>query len=94
MWAAVKVGGCTDTSVRPIPEPEVAVVQRVDRIGEAKSLPYSTVDATADAIVGEGVATAAEVQAALASLAEFGADPNSLSGSPRVFQAWALRTSE
>jgi SAM-dependent methyltransferase len=51
-----------------IPEPEVAVVQRVDRIGEAKSLPYSTVDATADAIVGEGVATAAEVQAALASL--------------------------
>jgi hypothetical protein len=71
----------------------VAVVQRVDRIGEAKTLPYSTVDATADAIVGEGVATAAEVQTALESLAEFGADPHSLCGSPRVFQAWVRRTS-
>jgi ubiquinone/menaquinone biosynthesis C-methylase UbiE len=76
-----------------IPEPDVAVVQRVDRIGEAKTLPYSTVDATADAIVEEGVATAAELQAALVSLAEFGADPDSLCGSPRVFQAWARRTS-
>jgi ubiquinone/menaquinone biosynthesis C-methylase UbiE len=76
-----------------IPEPDVAVVQRVDRIGEAKTLPYSTVDATADAIVGEGVATAAEVQTALESLAEFGADPHSLCGSPRVFQAWVRRTS-
>ena len=75
-----------------IPEPEVAVVQRVDRIGDAKTLPYSTVDATADAIVGEGVATAAQVQAALDSLAEFGADPHSLFGSPRVFQVWARRT--
>lgn len=76
-----------------IPEPDVAMVQRVDRIGEAKTLPYSTVDATAEAIVGEGVATAAEVQAALESLAEFGADRHSLCGSPRVFQAWARRTS-
>jgi ubiquinone/menaquinone biosynthesis C-methylase UbiE len=76
-----------------IPEPGVTVVQRVDRIGEAKTMPYSTVEATADAIVGEGVATAAEVQAALASLAEFGADRQSLCGSPRVFQAWVRRTS-
>jgi ubiquinone/menaquinone biosynthesis C-methylase UbiE len=75
-----------------IPEPSVAVVQHAHRTGEAKMLPYSTIEATADAIVAEGVATAEQLRAALDSLAEFGADTHSLCGSPRVFQVWTRRT--
>ena len=74
-----------------IPQPSVDVVQHVHRTGEAKMLPYSTIEATGDAIVQEGVATAEQLSAALDSLAEFGADTHSLCGSPRVFQAWTRR---
>jgi ubiquinone/menaquinone biosynthesis C-methylase UbiE len=74
-----------------IPEPELTVVQGADTSGEAKSLPYSTVEATAEAIVKNKVASADQVSAALAQLAEFAMDPGSLVGSPRVFQAWARR---
>jgi SAM-dependent methyltransferase len=75
-----------------IPTPDLDVVQRVHRTGEAKTLPYSTIDATADAIVREGIASADEVAAALASLQEFAVDPRYLSGSPRLFQAWSRRS--
>lgn len=74
-----------------IPTPELAVVQRADRTGEAKTLPYSTIEATADAIIGEGIASADEVAAALDSLQEFAADPGYLCGSPRLFQTWTRR---
>jgi SAM-dependent methyltransferase len=74
-----------------IPDPEVTVGQRIERTGEAKSLPRSTVEATADAIVGEGVATAEEVRAAIESLAKAEADPHTLFGLPRNFQAWTRR---
>jgi ubiquinone/menaquinone biosynthesis C-methylase UbiE len=75
-----------------IPAPELTVVQRADVTGEAKTLPHSTVEATAEAIVREGIASAGQVSAALASLADFAADAGSVSGSPRLFQAWARRT--
>ena len=74
-----------------IPDPELAVVQRIHRTGEAKMLPHSTVEATADAIVNEGLATAEEVRAALASLVDYAADPRTIVGSPRTFQAWSRR---
>jgi ubiquinone/menaquinone biosynthesis C-methylase UbiE len=74
-----------------LPDPEVAAFQRIERTGEAKSLPYSTVEATADAIVAEGVATEEQVRAALESLAEAAADPHTLFGLPRIFQAWSRR---
>jgi SAM-dependent methyltransferase len=74
-----------------IPAPEVTLVQRADASGEAKTLPHSTVEATADAIVREGIASAEEVRAALASLTGFAADPGSVCGSPRLFQAWSRR---
>jgi ubiquinone/menaquinone biosynthesis C-methylase UbiE len=74
-----------------IPEPSVGVVQNVHRTGEAKMLPHSTVEATAEAIVAEGVATAEQLREALEGLAEFGADTHSLCGSPRVFQVWTRR---
>jgi ubiquinone/menaquinone biosynthesis C-methylase UbiE len=74
-----------------IPDPELTVVHRVHRSGEAKTLPYSTVEATADAMVSKGIATADEVRAALESLADYAADPHSIVGSPRNFQAWTRR---
>jgi len=77
-----------------IPEPSVGVVQNVHRTGEAKMLPHSTVEATAEAIVAEGVATAEQLREALEGLAEFGADTHSLCGSPRVFQVWTRRAAQ
>lgn len=72
-----------------IADPAVTVVQRAD---STKTLPYSTVLATAEAIVHEGIVTGEEVEVALATLADFAEDPASLCGSPRVFQAWSRRT--
>lgn len=74
-----------------IPAPELTIVQRADVAGEAKTLPQATVEATADAIVGEGIASPAEVAAALDSLIAFVADPATVVGSPRLFQAWTRR---
>jgi ubiquinone/menaquinone biosynthesis C-methylase UbiE len=75
-----------------IPAPELTVVQRADTRGEAKTLPHSTIEATADPIISEGIASADQVRAALASLAGAAADPGSVFGSPRIFQAWSRRT--
>ncbi len=74
-----------------IPAPTVTVVQRADVTGEAKTLPHSTIDLTADAIVANGIATRDEVDAALKGLLELAADPGTIFGSPRIFQAWAGR---
>jgi ubiquinone/menaquinone biosynthesis C-methylase UbiE len=74
-----------------IPTPEVTVVQRADRTGEPKTLPYSTIATTAEAIVREGVATPTELDQALAGLLALARDDESLCGSPRIFQAWSRR---
>jgi ubiquinone/menaquinone biosynthesis C-methylase UbiE len=73
-----------------IPDPQVTLVQRVHE-GEAKLLAWSTLDATADAIIAEGVAAPAEITAALASLRRFTDDPRTLICGPRVFQLWSRR---
>jgi ubiquinone/menaquinone biosynthesis C-methylase UbiE len=75
-----------------IPAPEVTVVQRADLTGEAKILPWLTVDATADAMREVGVATEQEIRAALDHLRVIADDDTTLVGSPRVFQAWARRS--
>ncbi|PZS29025.1 MAG: hypothetical protein DLM59_13565 [Pseudonocardiales bacterium] len=59
--------------------------------GEAKTIPYRTIDATAEAIIREGIASADEVAEALQALSDFAADPGYLCGSPRNFQAWSRR---
>ena len=59
--------------------------------GEAKTLSLSTLEATADAIVDEGLASVDEVTAALADLAAFTADQATVMGDPRVFQLWCSR---
>jgi SAM-dependent methyltransferase len=73
-----------------IPGPQLGLAQRVHE-GDAKELAWSTLAATGDAILAEGVATAAEFDAALASLREFTADPDTLICGPRVFQLWSRR---
>jgi len=74
-----------------IPRPDVALVQSVWTEGEGKTLAWSTLEATGEAIVSEGVASEDEVSAALAALRDFSADPHALICGPRVFQLWSRR---
>ena len=74
-----------------IPSPQVALVQSVLVSGEGKELAWSTLDATSEAILAEGVATPGELAAALASLRQFTDDETTLIARPRVFQLWSAR---
>jgi ubiquinone/menaquinone biosynthesis C-methylase UbiE len=74
-----------------IPRPSMRLLQRAEFDGEAKTLPLSTLEATAEAVVAEGIASADQVDAALTSLREFTKDPGTVVGDPRVFQVWAKR---
>jgi hypothetical protein len=75
------------------PRPSMRLVQRADVDGESKTLPLLTIDATADAMVAEGIASEDEVRAARAILAQFTNDPEMVVGGPRVFQLWSRRES-
>jgi SAM-dependent methyltransferase len=81
-------GGCLAAG---IPAPETGVVQPVWPGGEGKTLAWSTLEASADAIVAERVASRDEVTAALTDLWQFTADPRTLISGPRVFQLWSSR---
>ena len=74
-----------------IPAPQVALVQSVCVSGESKELAWSTLDATSEAILSQGVATSDELTAALASLRQFTDDQATLIARPRVFQLWSAR---
>jgi ubiquinone/menaquinone biosynthesis C-methylase UbiE len=74
-----------------IPSPQLALVQSVFVSGEGKELAWSTLDATSEAILAEGVATPGELTAALASLRQFTDDETTLIARPRVFQLWSAR---
>jgi hypothetical protein len=74
-----------------IPTPQVGLVQSVRVSGEGKELAWSTLDATSEAILAEGVATSGELAAALASLRQFTDDDTTLIARPRVFQLWSAR---
>jgi hypothetical protein len=74
-----------------ITDPQVALVTRPHTVGEGKTLALSTLEASAPAILAEGVATEDELNTARDSLAEFTADPRSLIVGPRIFQLWARR---
>jgi len=74
-----------------IPQPHVSAVQPTFREGEAKTLPWLTLEFSTEAILSAGIAPAAEVKAALKSLAEIAVDPKTLISGPRVFQTWSRR---
>jgi ubiquinone/menaquinone biosynthesis C-methylase UbiE len=75
-----------------IPVTSIEVTQRFYS-GEAKRLPWSTLEATADGIISEGIATKDEVDAALADLEHLAEDPDSLILAPRLVQVIAQRPS-
>jgi ubiquinone/menaquinone biosynthesis C-methylase UbiE len=74
-----------------IPAPQLEVVQRIETEGEGRSLPLLTIEATASAIIDEGVATAAQVEVALGQLRELVDDTSTIIALPRHFQAWSRR---
>ena len=74
-----------------LPRPEVRLAQGVGVTRDSKALTVLTLEASADAIVGAGLATAEEVAAAIADLEAFAADPATVVSEPRVFQLWARR---
>jgi len=74
-----------------IPDPQVTLVQPLRLEGEEKTLPWSTLEASTEAIVSEHLASNDEVTAALASLQHFTEDPQTLICGPRIFQLWSRR---
>jgi ubiquinone/menaquinone biosynthesis C-methylase UbiE len=74
-----------------IPTPQVALVQSVVTSGESKELAWSTLDATGEAILVEGVAASDQLAVALASLRQFTDDTTTLIARTRVFQLWSAR---
>jgi len=69
----------------------VRVVQPVFVSGEGKQLALLTLVNIADGLVQEGLATEAELHAAVDDLRAFTNDPGSLISFPRLFQLWARR---
>jgi len=74
-----------------IPDPAMRLLQGVSTGGDAKVMPLITLEAIADSIVSAGLATAAEVTAAIEDLRAFTTDPGTLVSDPRIFQIWARR---
>ena len=74
-----------------IPDPQVRLAQALAVTEALKAISVLTLEATAEAITGAGLASAGEVAAALADLRAFAATPGTLIGDPRVFQVWAKR---
>jgi ubiquinone/menaquinone biosynthesis C-methylase UbiE len=74
-----------------VPDPDHRLVQTVEAAGEAKTLTLTTLEATAAGIVSEGLASEDEVNEALASLAAFTGDPETVIGDPRTHQVWARK---
>jgi hypothetical protein len=69
----------------------VTISQDCGLEGDAKLIPPLTLARIKDAVVGEGVATAQEVEEALAELYEYASDPTTVMGNPRIVQAWGYR---
>jgi ubiquinone/menaquinone biosynthesis C-methylase UbiE len=76
-----------------IPEPQMALVHTVHTSGEGKTLTLSTLEATAEAILAEGIATDDELRSAIASFTAHTLDPTTVVGEPRIFQLWSRRAS-
>ena len=74
-----------------IPDPRLTLHQRANSSGEAKRLALLTLEASVESIVDGGLATMAQVEAAIADLRAFTDDPATIVGSPRFFQVWASR---
>ena len=66
-----------------VPAPELSIAQHVEAAGEGKTMMWRTLEATADAMVAEGVATDAQIAEALEGLIAATDDPARSSAGPR-----------
>ena len=74
-----------------ISRPQVALTQPAWTESEGKTLAWSTLEATREAIVSERIASEDEITAALTALQGFTEDPHTLICGPRNFQLWSSR---
>lgn len=74
-----------------IREPQLSLAQNVDADGGSKTMSLLTLQSVSAAIVAAGLATEAEVTAAIDDLAAFTAAPGTIIGGPRILQAWARK---
>jgi SAM-dependent methyltransferase len=72
-------------------ELELRVVQPALVEGEGKALSLITLVNIADAVLAEDLASAAELEATVAGLAELTESPDSLVSLPRIFQLWGTK---
>ena len=74
-----------------IHDPQVVSVNPVYIQAERKLLPQLTLEATADAMIAEGIATDQEIDSARASLKDLITDSHSLITGPKIFQLFARK---
>jgi len=72
----------------------VRLHQPVALAGGMKDLVCVTLESITGAILEQGLASAAALDETIAALRAFAADPHSVVGGPRVFQAWARAAQE
>jgi len=72
-------------------EVDACVVQPIGTRGEAKLMNPLTMENIADAALTDGLATREEIDRIVSELYEFAADPQTITGLPRVVQAWGRR---
>jgi SAM-dependent methyltransferase len=70
---------------------EVHIVQPAGIRGEAKLINALTMQNIADAVLHDGLATREEIDDLVRELYAFAADPRTITGLPRVVQAWGRR---
>ena len=70
---------------------KINVVQPTFASGEGKQIPVLTLIGITDSILGEKLATEAELQSIVDDLTQFTDDPRTLISLPRVFQVWGRR---
>lgn len=70
---------------------DACVVQPIGTRGEVKLMNPLTMENIADATMQDGLATRAEIDHIVRELYEFAEDPKTITGLPRVVQAWGRR---
>jgi ubiquinone/menaquinone biosynthesis C-methylase UbiE len=67
------------------------IVQPSGLTREVKLISPLTMENIADAVIGEGLATAEEIERIVADLYAFADKPGTLGSTPRIFEAWATQ---
>jgi hypothetical protein len=69
----------------------VSVAQPVGIDGDVKLISAITMENIADTVIGQGLASREEIDAVIRGLYDLAADPESIAGTPRIFQAWGRK---